>query len=347
MLISCVGMAAGAADTVPVITPPALHWGDTIAIVAPAGDLDRTRIDLARKRLTDMGFNVRIPDDLFRRRGYLAGKDEERAAELMAAFRDPAVNAIFCGTGGYGTTRMLDRLDYDAIRRNPKILTGFSDITALHLAIQRKSRLVTFHSPVAMYGLGSPDNMSSFTAEYFWRSLLASNYLGADSRILPAGFLYAIPEGVPAPRRLAPGTVRGPLTGGNLSLISTLMGTPYEIETRGRVLFLEDCNEEPYRIDRYLSQLRLAGKLDEVAGVVLGMFAGCNPKSPATSLSLEEVFRDYFAELGVPVITNFPVGHFRHNATLPMSIPCELNADAPGLRILENPVRIESNSEGR
>ena len=131
----------------PAIRPAALRPGDTIAFVAPAGGLDRDRMELARKRLEACGFQVKVPDDLFRRRGYLAGTDEARAGELMAAFRDPQVRAIFPGTGGYGATRILDRLDYEAIRSNPKILIGFSDITALHLAIQKKTGLITFHSP--------------------------------------------------------------------------------------------------------------------------------------------------------------------------------------------------------
>jgi muramoyltetrapeptide carboxypeptidase len=341
LLYPCFSLELANGQEATPIHPPALTWGDTIAIVAPAGGVERPRIELARRRLEEMGFNVRLPDNLYRRRGYLAGEDRERAEELMAAFRDRTVNAIFCGAGGYGTTRILHLLDYDVIQANPKILTGFSDITALHLAIQRNTGLITFHSPVAMYGLGSPNNLSAFSAEYFWRALLFQNYLDLDGRPLPPGYAYELPSDARV-RVMTPGIARGRLTGGNLSLVCPLMGTPYEIETDGRILFLEDRNEETYRIDRYLSQLRLAGKLNGLAGVILGMFTDCEPRNPAGSLSLDQVFRDYFEPLGVPVILNFPAGHTRNNATLPLGALVELNAEPgkPGVTVLENPVRL-------
>ncbi|HOB75112.1 MAG TPA: LD-carboxypeptidase [Phycisphaerae bacterium] len=332
------------AQSLSPIYPAALRPGDTIAVVAPAGSLEPYRIELARKRLIRMGFRVRLPRDLYRKRGYLAGSDEARAQELMAAFRDPAVKAIFPGTGGFGVTRMLDQLDYDVIRANPKILLGFSDITGLHLAIGRKTGLITFHSPVLMYGLGSREDLSDFSAEYLWRAVLYSSYFDWAGDPLEPGYSYYIPSEVATLRTLAPGKAQGRLTGGNLSLICALMGTPYEIETDGRVLFLEDVNEEPYRIDRFLSQLRLAGKFDRVAGVILGTFTGCETKKGSDSLSLAQVFNDYFANLPVPVVVGFPAGHARHNATLPMNALVELDASTRRIRILENPVRIEETA---
>lgn len=323
------------------LRPAALAPGDTIAFVAPAGRLDRTRMQRARSRLEALGFRVRVPDDLYRARGYLAGDDETRAAELMAAFADPEVKAIFPGTGGYGTTRILDRLDYDLIRKNPKILVGFSDITALHLAIGKKTGLITFHSPNPMYGLGSEGNLKPFSAACFWRALLRDRYYAADGRPLSPGYAYTLPAGVEPTRVLAPGVARGRLTGGNLSLVVALMGTPYEIETAGRVLFLEDVGERPYRIDRYLSQLRLAGKLDKPAAILLGQFADCAPQKDEDSLTLEEVFDDYFAHLGVPVIANFPTGHAPHNATLPFGAMVEIDANRNRVAVLENPVSLK------
>src|SRR6478735_10959319 len=158
----------------PPIFPKALAPGDTVIIVAPAKYLDVERVALAKKRLEQMGFKVRIPAGLFRKKGFLGGTDDERAAELMAAFADPKVNAIFPGTGGYGTTRILDKLDYDVIRRNPKILVGFSDITGLHIAINQQTGLVTFHSPLPEWGLGIDQNLMPFAAKWFWRAILAS-----------------------------------------------------------------------------------------------------------------------------------------------------------------------------
>ena len=323
-----------------VILPHALQPGDTIAFVAPAGKLDRERMERARQRLEARGFKVQVPDDLYRTRGYLAGPDDIRARELMAAFGDPNVNAIFPGTGSYGATRILDRLDYDVIRENPKIFIGFSDLTALHLAIQKETGLVTFHSPNPMWGLGSEGNLQPFAATYFWRALLQSEYVGADGHPLSTGYPIVVPEDAPQIEMLRPGIARGRLTGGNLSLVIALMGTEYEIDTANRVLFLEDVDERPYRIDRYLSQLRLAGKLDHLAGVILGQFRGCKPNEGETSLTLEEVFADYFGELDVPVVKNFPAGHTACNATLPLNAMVEVDADHRRITVLENPVRI-------
>ncbi len=322
----------------PLIRPPALRPGDTIAFVAPAGPLDRKRMELARRRLEARGFKVRMPADLFRTRGYLAGDDRTRAAELMAAFRDPNVRAVFPGTGGYGAMRILDLLDYDAIRAHPKILIGFSDITALHLAINRKAGLVTFHTPVPMWGLGSEENLDPFAAKVFWRALLRSQYLDRRGQPRSPGWEYVLPADAPPIKTLVPGVARGRLTGGNLSLIVALIGTEYEIDTDGAILFLEDVGERPYRIDRYLCQLRLAGKFDHLAGVILGQFTKCKPKRDEPSLTLEQVFQDYFGGLGVPVIENFPVGHVRRNATLPYGVMVELDARARRVRVLENPV---------
>lgn len=340
VLLYCLTVAQ--AEPPAPIFPEALKPGDVIMVTAPAKPLDRDRVERAARRLETMGFQVIIPDNLYRKRGYLAGTDEERASEIMAAFSNPKVKAIFPGTGGFGTTRFLDRLDYDVIRRNPKILIGFSDITGLHLAIQQKTGLVTFHSPVLMFGLGNVGNLSPFSAECFWRALLKEKYFDKEGQPFTPGYDYPLGSKMRSMRTLVPGVARGRLTGGNLSLVCALMGTPYEIQTEGRILFLEDVGEEPYRIDRYFSQLRLAGKLDAAAGIILGVFSGCEPRNPAASLSLEQVFEDYFADLGVPVLMHFPVGHTGDNATLPMNVLAELDAGEKRLTLLENPVSLSS-----
>ncbi len=327
------------------IYPPALQPGDTIAVVAPSGFLDRERIERAARRLEEMGFRVRIPEGLYAERGYLAGDDDHRARLLMDAFRDPEVDAVFPGAGGFGSTRMLDKLDYDVIRENPKILIGFSDVTGLHLAIQKKTGLVTFHGPLLMYGLGGEDGLTEFSARYYWRALLSREYFDDEGEPLAPGWTYEITGGVEPMTAITPGVARGRLTGGNLSLVCPLMGTPYEIETDDRILFLEDVDEEPYRIDRYLSQLRLAGKLDRLAGVLLGQFSGCNAKEGKKSLTLEEVFRDYFGPLGVPVLMNFPAGHAKNNATLPINAMIEIDADLKRVTLLENPVTLTPPSK--
>lgn len=338
------GLASGCSMLpvdVTTIKPAPLEPGDTIMFVAPAGELDRERMMRAKERLEAMGFRVKHRDDLFRQFGYLAGTDDQRAAELMAAFEDPEVDAVFPGTGGYGVTRILDRLDYDVIRRNPKILIGFSDITGLHLAIGRRAGLVTFHSPNPMWGLGSEGDLTEFSARYFWRALLAKRYVDRDGERLPSGWTYEVPPDIEQPQVLVAGTGRGRLVGGNFSLIAATMGTPYEVDTRGAILFLEDVSEAPYRIDRYLSTLKLAGKLDELQGVILGKFTRTRRRGAGPSkFTIERVFDMYFGDADYPVISEFPAGHFEHNATLPLGAMFELEADAAGCRVtlLEDPV---------
>jgi len=340
------------ADSPPApIFPKALAPGDTIMFVAPAKYLDKGRVSLAKKRLEEMGFKVRLPENLFRKKGFLGGSDEERAAELMAAFTDPEVDAIFPGTGGYGTTRIVDKLDYDVIRRNPKVFIGFSDITALHIAINQRTGLVTFHSPNPEFGLGGEDNLSPLAAKWFWRALLAEKRAGSSST--PRGYTIetkprdgdksddaSIFEDVPQAITFAKGKARGRLIGGNLSVLHALMGTPYEIETDGKILFIEDVGEAPYRVDRMLSTLRLAGKFDNVKGVILGAFTARDEEAKwDDDASIDDVLREYFADLGVPVLAHFPVGHVRYNATLPIGALVELDAERQSLQVLENPVQ--------
>ncbi|TWT78423.1 putative murein peptide carboxypeptidase [Posidoniimonas polymericola] len=328
-------LAACHVNAEPPTRPRALRPGDTIMLVAPAGELNKKRVMLAVERLQERGFKVVVPDTLFRQRGYLAGTDEERAEELMRAFRDPEVDAVFPGTGGYGVTRMLPLLDWEEIARHPKIVIGFSDITALHLAIAAKCNLVTFHSPNPQYGLGSDDDLTPYSAKYFWRNILASENTG------PQGFRYEQPASVGPLKRIAGGRVEATATGGNLSLLAATIGTPYEVITDGRILFVEDVREAPYRIDRMLSQLKLAGKLDKLAGVVLGQFRDCDEKDDEGSLSLAQVFDDYFADAPYPVVSNFAAGHVSQNGTVPFGVPCRLDAEALTFEVLENPVSVE------
>ena len=336
------------ADQKPIF-PKALAPGDTIEIVAPAKYLDKERVTLATKRLEEMGFKVRLPKNLFRKQGFLGGSDEERATELMAAFADPEVAAIMPGTGGYGTTRILDKLDYDAIRKNPKILVGFSDITGLHIAINQQTGLVTFHSPLPEWGLGVDKNLSPFAAKWFWRAILAKDYQGSKvgytifthPSVPPGPDDASLFEDVPPPVTMRGGKAHGRLIGGNLSVLHAMMGTPYEIQTDGKLLFLEDVGEAPYRVDRMLSTLRLAGKFDHVRGVILGQFSARKEEAKwDDDESIDDVLTDYFGKLNVPVLNRFPVGHVRYNATLPVGAIAELDADAQTLRLLENPVTL-------
>jgi muramoyltetrapeptide carboxypeptidase len=312
--------------------PMAIELGDMIAFVAPAAPIEMAPVLEYAKQLETAGYKVLIPENIQRKAGYLAGTDEERAMELNAMFRDTRVRAIFPCRGGYGLTRILDKIDYAAIRKDPKVITGFSDLTALHLAIAREARIVTFHSPLVMTDLwrGSQGEFD-FATKSFQRALFADQYKKGNT-----GYTVPVPDDA-KPIKLVGGIARGRLLGGNLSLLCSTLGTPYAIEPKGAILFLEDVNEAPYRMDRLLSQLRQAGVLDAVAGVVLGHFTTKNPKDDK---EIDRVLRDYFGAKTVPVLMNFPVGHISSNATLPHGGMVELDADNTILRLLENPVQV-------
>jgi len=312
------------------IKPQALRSGNTIAFVAPASPIDKDPVLKYAKQLEEAGFRVILPKRLDRTERFLAGSDDERAAELNAAIRDPKVRAIFPCRGGYGLTRILDRIDYAALRADPKIITGFSDLTALHLAVARQARVVTFHSPMPERYLWREDGDFAYSASSFRRALLADRYKKGEE-----GYTVELPPDRARPVKLVGGKARGRLVGGNLTLICSTLGTPYALEPRGNILFLEDTGEKPYQIDRALSQLRLAGILDAVAGVVVGTFEKTDPKE------VEKILRDYLGKRTIPVVTNFPVGHGHFNATLPHGARVELDADAGTLRVLENPVTTE------
>ncbi len=316
------------------IRPPALKPGDTIAFVAPAGPSKLPPLKEYAARLEKGGYRVIIPAGIeHRRSGYLAGTDEERAAELNRMIRDPEVRAIFPVGGGFGLTRILDRIDYAALRKDPKIVTGYSDLTGLHLAIARKARVITFHSPMATSSLWQGEKPAfAFADQSFRRAVFADGYKKGES-----GYTIAVPADAP-PVKLVGGTARGRLLGGNLSLICATLGTPYALQPRGAILFIEDVHEAPYRVDRMLSQLRLAGILDAVDGVVAGSFSS---NDPADANELDRVLKDYLGKLKTPVIMKFPVGHTPLNATLPIGGLVELDADRGLLRLLENPVRLD------
>jgi muramoyltetrapeptide carboxypeptidase len=333
----CVAVAfligtCAAAEPPSVPGAPGLRAGDTIAIVAPARGVNLEQLQRVKQVLEQRGYRVKHASDIGRRYGYLAGTDERRAEELMQAFLDPEVKAVFPFTGGYGTTRILERLDYAAIAANPKILIGFSDITGLHLALQAKAPIISFHSPNPDGGWGREQGMNPYAERWLWRAI------EAIPNSAETGFTYDVPDPTEALTAMRPGKAAGRLTGGNLSLVAALMGTPFEIQTEGRVVFLEDVHEAPYRIDRYLSQLRLAGKLREPAAVVLGQFTDAG-EHDEDGLTMEQVMRDYFQDAPYPVITNFPAGHVSYNATLPIGAMVEVDADRGIVRVLESPVR--------
>ena len=311
-----------------VVYAPILEIGDTIAFCAPASYLDQDRILLAKERIEQRGYEVIISDSLFRRYGYLAGSDMQRATELMNFFIDPKIKAIFPGTGGYGSTRILENLDYKIIRKNPKIFIGYSDITALHIAINQLSGLVTFHTPNPMYGLGSFSGLDTIASNYFWKFLETRQI-----NIIPFDFIVDSLETTV----ITHGIARGRLVGGNLSLVCSTMGSDFEIITSNKILFIEDVGEAPYRIDRYLQELKLAGKLDSLSGAILGRFTRREhePSDEPDDFKMDEVLDQYFINLNIPVIKNFSAGHIKRNISLPMGAMIEINTKMRQIKILQ------------
>jgi muramoyltetrapeptide carboxypeptidase len=303
---------------IPIVRPAALKPGDTIAIIAPAGPIEH-RDDFQRgvAMLERMGFRVRWDDRIFHSVRYLAGADEERAAEFMRAIEDPSVDALLSLRGGYGCSRLIPLIRPQRIRDLCKIFMGFSDLTTLHLYLRRRLGWVTFHGPMA----SSPflGNMDSAQLQH----LLS---LWTDPSFLP---VFSFPQF----QTLVPGSAEGELTGGCLSLIVASLGTPYEIATDGKVLFIEDFGEPPYRIDRMITQLRLARKLDRVAGVLLGSFQDCD--SPSPEYTLEDTLHDLLGNLRVPVLAGFPAGHGAQNWAIPLGVRIRLDASNCRVEFME------------
>ncbi|GEM_PF-79857 len=322
LTLAVVGIGARA-DNEAWVAPPQLRAGDRVALVAPCGIPDLVAVEAFATSLEAMGFEViRDPMLAERRHRYLAGHDEHRADELNRAFRDPTVRGVFVVRGGFGLTRILDVLDYDALRRNPKVVSGYSDVTALHLGIARKARMITFHAPMAG-AVKAVANPTSFADRSFQEMLFQSPTLAPRRLSVPEGATVTTVTG---------GRCEGRLIGGNLSLVCATLGTPYAIEPEGAVLLIEDIDERPYRMDRMMSHLRLAGVLDAVAGVVIGRFKGEDAEEEEL---VREIVIEYCQPLGCPVIADFPCGHVADNATLPLGARVALDADAGTLTVLE------------
>lgn len=314
-----------------MVWPKRLSPGDTVMLVAPAGPPKRDEVMRFKERIEERGYRVKMRDDLFDVEGYLAGSDQRRADELMEAFADPEVDGVLAVRGGYGCMRMLDLVDFEKIKTNPKILLGFSDITALHAAMN-KAGIVSFHGPGPASGLGGEKGPTDFTAKYVVRALEAT------PESLAGPYVVDVPESVSKVASFGKGKAKGRLVGGNLSLISALEGTPYAIDAQDAILMIEDVNEAPYRIDRMLQQLKLAGKLGQIKGAVLGKFTEDfvreDKLTDDTRFDTNGVLRQYFEELGVPVLVNYPIGHYPQNCTVPLGGDVEIDADAKTLKIL-------------
>lgn len=329
--VTAVGAFCSAAEPQKLVWPKRLSPGDTIALIAPAGPPDREQVMRFKNHVEQRGYKVKLREDMFNVEGYLAGSDERRAEEFNEAFADPEVDGVLAVRGGYGCMRMMPLIDWEVVKKNPKLLLGYSDITALHAGMN-KVGIVSFHGPGPASGLGSEKGPTEFTGKYVLQAVEAS----PES---PAGpYTVDVPKAVSEVDSFGKGKATGRLVGGNLSLISALEGTPYAIDTEGAILVIEDVNEAPYRIDRMIQQLKLAGKLDNIKGAVLGKFTEDFIREDKLTddqrFDTTGVLRQYFDNLGVPVLVNFPIGHYPQNCTVPLGGEVEVDADAKTLRIL-------------
>jgi muramoyltetrapeptide carboxypeptidase len=307
---------------IPTIHPPSIKKGDTVAIIAPAGPIEQhDGLQRGITALEKMGFRAQFEERIFQSSRYLAGDDTARAEELMQAFEDPAIRAVIGLRGGYGCARLIPLLMEKRLRPHPKIFMGFSDLTTLHLFFRRRFGWITFHGPMATSpALGS----ISVDQERHLISLLT------DPDYRPVLNFSQL-------ETWAPGSAEGTLIGGCLSLIVASLGTPYEIKTEGKILFLEDQGEPPYRLDRMLTHLNLAGKLQAVSGVLLGSFYDCEPAQG--DYASKDILRDILRKIGVPVIANFPAGHGSDNWAIPLGLRVRLDADARSVELLASPVQ--------
>jgi muramoyltetrapeptide carboxypeptidase len=320
----------GVPEPLPLVKAPALAAGSTIAVVAPASGVSKGEALDAAASLKNLGFKVKLGEHLTKGFGYLAARDEQRADEFMKFVLDPEVNCIMAVRGGYGVMRILPLLDFDAIRANPKVIVGYSDITALVNPIFQRSRLIAFHGPVAS------STFDPYTLDSFRRTVMSATAAGEfheSDEFKGSTFADARAS------TIIPGKAQGRLVGGNLSLVTALMGTPYEIETAGNILFLEEISEEPYHIDRMMMQLALGGKLQNCAGVALGRYNKCEGPMRngefRLSLSIEQIVRGILEPLKIPTVYGLSIGHIKSKLTVPVGALATLDADVKTITIDE------------
>jgi len=306
------------------IKPPALKKGDKIAITSPAGALrEHTDADKFKKLLEKLGFEVIMGMTVKAKHGYFSGTDEMRLNELHKFFADKTIKGIVCMKGGYGCARIIDQLDYEMISKNPKIFMGFSDITALIHSIYHYSGVVTFHGPVGN------SSWNEYSVDYITRTVM----LGEKVKYSPGSDVKNDPIVT-----YKSGIAEGKLAGGNLSVLCSLAGTKWFPETAGRVLFLEDVHEEPYRLDRMLQQLKLMGVFENISGLVLGKFPKCFAEEPDFAFSIPEVFSQHFSKAKFPVYSGAMIGHVANKYTLPIGINARMDADKGTIELLEEAV---------
>lgn len=303
----------------------ALRPGDTVALIAPAGaPQTEERITKSVAYFEKLGYRVEVGKNVMRGNGYLSAPDKERLADFHTALRNKKVSAIFFIRGGYGTARLLPDIDYSLIEKNPKIIMGYSDATAFIGGIYKQTGLQSmFFGP--MPGVDIWNGFDSFAEEHYWKMLTSTK----PSDLFP----MSADEGVV----LRKGTATGRVVGGNLTVFSSTYGTPYQPGLKNKIVFFEDIDERPYKVDRCLAQMKISGDFEKLQGVLLGQFGGCEPEEGKPSQNVEQVFADYFGKLKVPVVMNLPFGHVQRQWTMPYGAKYEIDArkDRAKIRMTE------------
>ncbi|MCQ2973691.1 MAG: LD-carboxypeptidase [Bacteroidales bacterium] len=313
------------------ILPYKIQKGDKIGIITPAGKINENQEKIAMQKIIDAGYIPVTASSITEKYGYLAGSDQHRANQINQLFANPEIKAIVAARGGYGCTRILNLLDYEIIKNNPKIIGGYSDLTALNIAIHKKTGLVTFHSSM----LAAPETI------YSKNSMLNLYENGVKGTKIICEQPSNLEENVysQTPKVLKPGICKGTLIGGNLTLLENLIGTEFDISYYNKILFIEDINEVPYKIDRMLTHLKSAGKLKGIKGIIFGIFKGCETDDE-DSLSLSQVIDDFIKDLDIPVVQNFTFGHIKSRCTFPIGTKVKLDTNKMEIKLLEDCVII-------
>ncbi len=314
------------------INPAKLKKGDKVGLITPGSYISEKEKEESIKNLESLGFEIVYSKKLMMMNGYFSGTDKERAEDINEMFERKDIKGIVCARGGYGCSRILPLIKYNLIKENPKVLIGYSDVTALLYSIYKKTGLITFHGPVGI------STYNEFSINYFKQVLFnPSENLELDSSISENNNnVYGLTS-------ITNGVAEGELIGGNLSIVTSLIGTDYDIDTKGKIIFLEEYIEEPYRVDRMLTQMIQAGKFDEAAGIALGVFKYCESKeenpSFTNSYNLMEVLIDRLAGLGIPVVYGLSFGHVKDKFTIPFGVKAQLDTESFKLILLEAAVR--------
>ncbi len=315
----------------PTIKPARLKTGDTVGLVCPAAPAySKQAVQVLVESMQALGFKVKLGKRMWERYGYLAGKDTDRAADLNEMFADSSVQAIVCVHGGWGCARLLPLLDYDTIKKNPKVLLGYSDVTALLLGIYSQTGLVTFHGPVGAV------SWNEFTVGYLRKVLMEGETVRYENPKVVGDNLTQVADRIDT---IVGGSAKGRLLGGNLTVLSHLLGTPYVPDWKGSLFFCEDIDEAPYRVDRMLTQLKLSGIFNDMNGFIFGKCSECEPSNESYgSLTLEDLWVDHIQPAQKPAFSGSMIGHIRQKFTIPIGIEAQIDASTGVIQFLEKAV---------